>query len=299
MGIYDRDYYRDEPQGFSLDRLTGGRSIVITLIILNVAVFLLDALFARPTPVGYASSPGPASLFLGLYDEDLFKPWFWFRFVTYGFAHADARHILFNMLGLFFLGRSVESTLGSRTFLWMYLTALVSGSVLWMIGTRAVAEPQMLLGASGGVVATVVLFCFFYPHQRVLLMMVFPVPAWILGMIVIGGDLWGVLNRPPIAAGGNDIAFGVHLVGAAYAYLFYKTRWELSHLWPSGLGSISNPLRRRPKLRVHQPDTGADDALARKADEVLKKLHERGEASLTARERKILEDYSRSVKQRR
>lgn len=294
MGIYDRDYYRDEPEGFSLERLTGGRSVVVTLIIVNVAVFLLDALFATP---GY-SPTGPVSSFLGLYDENLTQPWYWFRFVTYGFAHADAQHILFNMVGLFFLGRAVEAMLGGRTFLWMYLTALVAGSVVWMIGTRAVDQPQMLLGASGGVVATVVLFCFFYPHQKVLFMMVIPMPAWVLGVMIVGGDLWGALSRPEAGAG-NDIAFGVHLVGAAYAFLFYKTRWELSKLLPSKWSSVRKPFQRKPNLRVHQPEPNVDDSLARKADEVLKKLHEQGEASLTARERKVLEDYSRSVKQRR
>ena len=45
MGIYDRPYYRDESsQGFSLG---GQRSMVVNLIIINVAIFFIDA-FTSP-----------------------------------------------------------------------------------------------------------------------------------------------------------------------------------------------------------------------------------------------------------
>ena len=42
VGIYDRDYYRQERSGFSLG---APRSAVATLILINAAVFLADALF--------------------------------------------------------------------------------------------------------------------------------------------------------------------------------------------------------------------------------------------------------------
>jgi hypothetical protein len=55
--------------------------------------------------------------------------------------------------------------------------------------------------------------------------------------------------------------------------------------------------RRRPKLKLHKaPD--ASGALEEQADAVLDKLYREGESSLTARERKILEDYSRRMKQK-
>ena len=42
LGIYDRDYYRRSQPGFSL-RMP--QSMVVTLIIINVALYLIDALF--------------------------------------------------------------------------------------------------------------------------------------------------------------------------------------------------------------------------------------------------------------
>ena len=46
MGIYDRDYYRDEPQGFNF----GNRPMVINIILVNVAIFIADAFIANTGP---------------------------------------------------------------------------------------------------------------------------------------------------------------------------------------------------------------------------------------------------------
>ena len=53
-----------------------------------------------------------------------------------------------------------------------------------------------------------------------------------------------------------------------------------------------------PRLKVHNPQEPAEDGLESRADEILEKLHRHGEASLSARERRILEEYSRKMKQK-
>lgn len=303
MGIYDRNYYRDdETPGFSLNSLGSGRSMVMILIGINVAVFIVDAIFP-----GGPGATGRLSDFLMLYERNALEPWNWWRFLTYGFAHAGPRHLIGNMIGLFFFGRTAEAAYGSRKFLWMYLTAIIAGSVIWMLATCAVGlatpnhVPGALLGASGGVVAVVILFCLKYPHQKIYLYFVLGIPAWVVGAIYVGADLLGMFG-----VGQEGVAFLVHLVGAAYAYVFLQTGWELSQILPGGLAtgdfSIPNPFKSTPKLRVHNPGASSSNKkhqqLEQKADEILEKLHREGESSLTARERKILEDYSRSIKQK-
>ena len=299
MGIYDRQYYKNESQGFSLETLTRGQSIVIILIGINVAVFILDAILgSSPSGVGRLSE------FLKVSNSDVAQPWYWFRFLTYGFAHANARHLLGNMIGLYFFGRAAEMVYGSRTFLWMYLTALLAGSVVWMAGVQFSGKNQAVLGASGGVAAVVILFCINFPNQKVYLLFLpfIGIPAWLLGVVFVGADLLGQFG----GRSSSDIAFTVHLVGAAYAWIFYKTGWEISRLWGGSVGSsggssLLNVFKRKPKLRVHRgprDEVGQHDQLAARADAILKKLHQQGEASLTNAERKILEDYSRSIKQK-
>jgi hypothetical protein len=147
-----------------------------------------------------------------------------------------------------------------------------------------------LLGASGAVTAVTLLFCIHFPHRTILLMFVLPVPAWAFGLMIIAGNLFGLTSN-------EAVAFDVHLVGAAFAICYYRFGWRLGNWIPS----VSLPtqwLKRRPKLRVHRPepaDVSSDD----EADQILDKVNRTGIQSLTRREREILEDYSRRMREKR
>lgn len=121
MGIYDREYYRDEPGGF---RIGKPGTVVGWIVVINIAVFLANELL---------KSEGTPSLNdrLGLRAENLVMPWFWWRLLTYGFCHASIGHIFGNMLGLFFLGPAIEQRYGSREFLRLYLVLVVLAGLAW------------------------------------------------------------------------------------------------------------------------------------------------------------------------
>lgn len=287
MGIYDRPYYREE-SGYSF--LTSGRSMIVNLIIVNVAVFLIDVILWRPT--------GGLSHLLAVNTDTLTHPLRWWQFLTYGFAHDpnNAFHLIGNMLGLFFLGQEVEQIYGSRLFLRMYLTALVFCSVIWAITEMALGHQGTLIGASGAVTTVVMLFALNFPRRTILFMMFIPMPAWILGVIVVLNNLWG--TQQPSQGDGPRTAYEVHLMGALFGYLFFKTRWALG----SNLVSLSG-LRAlvpwgKPKLRIHRDSSERFQGLDEEADRVLEKLHRDGEASLTSRERRVLEEYSRRMQQK-
>jgi len=55
---------------------------------------------------------------------------------------------------------------------------------------------------------------------------------------------------------------------------------------------------RRMKLKLHDPDKKLRQE-AMEADRILAKIHESGESSLTAAERRTLERYSRRQRERR
>ena len=302
MGIYDRNYYREEQDSsfLSMNRGVSGRSMVLILIGINVAVFLIDAFTQRIRP---GATIGQFCSFLALYETDAVQPWYWFRILTAAFAHGSVGHIFSNMIVLFFFGRPIETVYGAKKFLWMYLTAALGANLVWL--AVQASDGQLsgpLLGASGATTAVFLLFCIHFPHQKVHLLFFpfFGIPAWIMGVLIIGHDLAGQLGLTQVAPDGPRIAFLVHLAGAAYAYCFYRTRWTLDQILPSALNgkAITNAFRPKPNLRVHRPQS-QDRDLEKKADHVLRKLHEQGEASLSANERRILEEYSRKINQRR
>lgn len=286
MGVYDRDYYRDsqDPGGSH----TGQRTMVTNLVILNVAIFLLDWVFGgREHALTQA---------LAIRPDVLSQPWLWWKFLTYGFTHETVDHILWNMLGLWMLGREVEDVYGRKEFLWIYLSALTLGSVVWCLREYFQVGPVhqlLLVGASGAVTAIVLLFVFQFPKRTILLFMVLPVPAWVLGVIIIGGNLSGVIDTSPT----GNVAYDVHLVGAAFAAGYYYLGWNLGR-WiphPNWLRRPTFRLRRRPPLKIHDPgeSIGPRDE---EADRILAKVGREGLDGLTADERRILEDYSRRMR---
>ncbi|MBN2218318.1 MAG: rhomboid family intramembrane serine protease [Pirellulales bacterium] len=289
MGIYDRDYYRNEPAGF---QLRGPRTMIGWIILINVIVFLADGLIT-PESHGICDT-------LACRPGTLLKPWLWWQFLTYGFTHSpfsyDPWHIVFNMAGLWFLGPPVEQRYGSREFLRFYLAAIVLCGVLGSAAGLLSPSPDWrpLVGASGAVVAVVLLFIVNYPRQTLLLFFVLPVPAWLVGVLLIVMNMFG-------HAGYLDanVAYGVHLVGIGFALAYFYFGGNLGRL----TDRVSFEwLKRRHGLRVHRPDPDqrpSDERLAREVDRILQKIHEQGEASLTKKERRTLEAASREYQKHR
>ncbi len=282
MGIYDRNYYRDDlPALKPWDRY----SMVANLIILNVALLLANFIFTnRSNFISHAMELSPSHLM---------QPWNWYRFLTYGFMHGDVWHLLFNMLTLYFLGQAVENRYGKWEFLRFYLLTIVVCGVLHAVFGQllpATLSGATVIGASGGVVAVVMLFVYNFPNATLMLWGVLPVPAWAIGVLTVLANVFGTQRF---------VAYDVHLLGIAIATIYY-----FGNLNFDGLGrisqSFSNVLKRKPKLRIHKDE---DDVPAsrdeQEADRLLDKIYREGQGSLTVKEQKFLEQYSRRVREKR
>lgn len=281
MGIYDREYYREDDQG-----PFGARSATVTLVLVNVAFFVAnlilgDHVFGR-------------SLFgwMKLDPDLLTHPWQVYQLVTYGFAHEpnDLRHIVFNMLFLWFAGRDVEGIYGRQEFYRIYLTAVVIAGLAFVLLAAVTGEQAPVLGASGAVMAVLALYVMHYPRRTILFMFFLPLPAWVVGVFYLAMEVLGFMNP------NDNTAHIAHLAGAAFGILYYRQRWNLGRIFPSPqrLGRL---LKQRPRLRVHDPELDEQD-LSRRVDEILAKISRTGESSLTRQERRTLEEASRRYQRR-
>lgn len=280
MGIHDREYYQDEPPGLRLDLRQ--QSIITILIVVNIGVFLAN-LFTTSL-----DNPHWLMRSLATHPSYLTQPLQWWHFLSSGFAHdpTNGWHLLFNMAGLFFLGRDVEARMGRREFLAFYLVVLVLSAVISAVRYQLLVPPAQWRGgwgASGAVVAVVILYAFYFPKRQLLVMFVLPMPAWAVAVMFVLLDMFGI---GPV----ENVAHDVHLAGAALGAAYYLSGVRLTNWWPKRVG------KRKPKLRVLRADNDAD--LEREGDRLLEKVHREGEESLTARERKVLEKYSRLMRQR-
>jgi membrane associated rhomboid family serine protease len=312
MGFEDRQYYQSQESynPFSLDR----NSIVAILIMINVAIFLVDSFTSKvalPTEVQkkleavkdpnereaierqLGSRMQTLAYHLGIRYE---HPWFIWNYLTYGFAHSSLStetsfwHLLGNMLMLFFLGRAVEEALGRQEFLKFYLIAIVAcGIGFTLIRFALGSEFNCLVGASGGTSAVAALFIFMFPQVTLYLFGVLPMPAWVLGLILLVQNLIVALNP------NSNTAWEAHLVGFAFGAAYFFGKWDFSKLPSVKLSKLG---KARPKLRIHDPDQGFSELQA-EADLILKKINELGEDSLTRRERNTLTSYSQQLRDRR
>ena len=304
MGYSDRDYYREESSQDSMG--IPGQSVVVRLRVVNVVVFLADWITASGNDHWLFNS-------LAVHGDTVARPLYWYQFLTAGFIHSNQGlwHILGNMFGLYVFGKAIEERLGWKEFLRIYLLAIVLGNVVWglrqyfVVGTfgeAAAQEYAITFGASAGVTALTLLFCLYYPRATILLFFVIPTPAWLVGILIIVGDLSGVMSQDKeaslIHAGLDNYA-----VGCLFTLAYWYFGWNFARLpgtrglakMGRSFGSLFTP---RPQMRVHDPERDYED-LEEEADRLLAKVSQKGESSLTPKERKTLEEYSRWMRQKR
>ncbi|MDX1628824.1 MAG: rhomboid family intramembrane serine protease, partial [Fulvivirga sp.] len=92
--------------------------VVKNLLIINVVVFILQSLYSGFTEI----------VSLWKVGSENFAP---YQFFTYMFAHGGFGHILFNMLGLVFLGPLLEQFWGPKRFITFYLITGIGAGLIY------------------------------------------------------------------------------------------------------------------------------------------------------------------------
>ncbi len=182
MGIQDRQYYRDDPRnpyGAGISGPAAGSavgsmrlwSVTTWLIVINVAVFVIDALLYRAGIVyvlgavfnegGVVDAIVSFERYEALAATGRMQGWtamgpiqsacyfsftkavgsfagvvdinlqLW-RWISFQFIHANLGHIIGNMLGLYFFGPLIEQRLGRRRFLAFYLLCGIAGPIVYL-----------------------------------------------------------------------------------------------------------------------------------------------------------------------
>lgn len=277
MGLYDRDYTREGFQDrfgnapqmrMTIPRLT---TVVKRLLAINFLVYFLQILGGDEILVSWFSV-FPVSWLVNL------QLW---RLVTYQFLHGGLMHIVFNMLGLFFLGPVLENHWGSRRFLIFYLGCGVAGGLLYVllasVGFLMVAP---MIGASGAVLGMLAACAILFPHFIVFIV-VFPVPIRVAAIILIFIASATILSRG-WNAGGEAAHLGGMAAGAIYVF-------SQSRRTSFALKLRSGRLERK---------AASQRRLQAELDRILQKVHESGIQSLTSKEKRTLKKITKSQQMR-
>ncbi|KAJ6795389.1 RHOMBOID-like protein 12, mitochondrial [Iris pallida] len=155
--------------------------------------------------------------------------------LTSAFSHADFSHLATNMIGLYFCGATIGRLFGPEFLLKLYIAGALGGSIFFLLhkafiapssqGTFALDYSRVTgLGASGAVNAIMLLNIFLFPKEIFYVNLIIPVPAVLLGALIIGSDLWRIKK------GDGEISGSAHLGGAAIAAIAWvalKKGWIL------------------------------------------------------------------------
>jgi membrane associated rhomboid family serine protease len=257
---------------------------VRNLIILNVGVYLLGG--ALPPEIAGRLAFTPSQI--------LREPW---TIVTYMFVHGGFGHVFWNMLSLFFFGPPLEQRWGSGDFLKYYFICGMGGAALsFLVGYNA-----SIIGASGAVYGVMLAFAMNWPDAPIYIMGVLPIKAkYFVGVLAMMSFFSTFSPRS-----GDGIAHAAHLGGVVAGLVYLRINR------PGGpFTGIKRALNRR-RLRVVQPDEsrtavrtsamprrrgGEEDKLLDELDRVLEKISTQGMSSLTAQERKLLDEVSRKYR---
>ncbi len=264
--------------------------VVKRLMIANVVVFLLTLVMNQAVGPQFMIdwfAFQPTRIFL--------RPWGVF---TYMFIHGGFWHIAMNMLVLFFFGPPLEAAWGGREFFRYYVICGLGGVAL-----SYVFLPTAIIGASAAIYGLMLAFALSWPDSPIYIWGIFPIKAkWLVGFLFLL-TLFNALSAP-----GAGIAYFAHLGGFLTGFLYLKSDWHGAR----GFERLKKAVRTHPRLAIvphhakrqerqssvkHEvPETRTQKeevALYDAVDQVLDKISEHGIGSLTAAERKLLDDVSR------
>ena len=253
------------------------RIVLLSLIGLNAAAFIVQLVLTswnQPLVLEY----------LGLSDRGINDAYAW-QFFTAPLLHNNIWHFAADMLALYFIGRDVEAIIGQRQFLFLYLFGAFSGELghLFLMPSNCV-----LFAASGGVAAIFVAYATILPELEMTALLLFMVPVRLkmrrLAQIALVGAVALLLFDRSGAVGHS--AF----VGGAIAGWFY------AHLLGFGRTSLLQRILRQRRLEAARLQSiSADQFVAEEIDPLLEKISCRGLASLSRRERRLLEQARKKM----
>lgn len=258
-----------------------------TIIAINAVIFIIQ-LVVGPNinsliigTLGFSPDPSIA----------ITQPW---RIITYGFLHGDFMHFLFNMLWLWWMGRAVEDTIGPRSFLTIYFSALVAGA-LFHFSSAFIFDYSLVIGASAAVNGIMVAFAVLFPRTPIMLFLLPPIEARYLVAGLVAIDIL-LLNS------GSSVAHFAHIGGASVGYLLTKVHQNGTDLskviryFEYLFGRLKPSPSSKPKnknMHIVKDVEIVEEVDQTELDEILEKISKNGYDALTKEEKQKLFELSK------
>jgi membrane associated rhomboid family serine protease len=282
------------------------------LIGLNVLIYFLQLTVVPPEAMWGA---------LGFELRDLDS---WWTVFTYMFVHGGFWHLALNMYMLWIFGPRLEHSWTPGRFTMFYLWCGLGGWLFHLLFARNAP----IIGASAATLGVMLAYAMRWPDDEVLAFWIVPMKVKWLVALLVGINL--INGAASLTAPGSGVAYFAHLGGLAFAWLWMRTpsaqsldrlRQRVSQV-PDIPDETPRAIPRslpRSRERTNEVDevvakskaivakrpapptvaTNAPrDERSAKLDMVLDKISQKGLASLTHDERRLLEEMSKELRKK-
>jgi len=148
------------------------RGAVRQIILASTAIYIFILL-----AISFAPAVGQAVLEIGILDPAHVRSGALWQLVTYAFMYVDPLQFVLSLLGVYFLGWSVEERIGYGPFYGLFFGSIILSA---LAGFMLSFVPHLALGAAmgSGAAANAILMVF-YMFNRGAPIMLFPIPIQI------------------------------------------------------------------------------------------------------------------------
>jgi membrane associated rhomboid family serine protease len=287
--LQDRPYMRDNYERRQTSVITWLISLIVAIYVIQMALTrFLGARFGLDETLGLST--------FGLRSGHLWT------LLTYGFLHdtGNLLQVLSYLIVIYFVGRELLPLLGTRRFAGFYAASLITGGLFWSaVHWRG---PEVLLGASAAASALVILYACFFPNREITLLLFFIVPVnvrpKIVAYVLIAVDLCGLVFYEIMGSASpfGGAAHSAHLGGMAAGWIYFRYVHDMT--WTFGAKQASIELPRWVKQQgsaksappAYSVNVGDHSHLRAEVDRILDKINSDGFGSLSAAEKKVLDE---------
>lgn len=141
------------------------------------------------------------------------------KFVTNIFSHhpVNVLHVLFNMVGVWYLGVALEREIGWEKYLMFMVVCGVIANASWLLFNPT----GWLVGLSGAVYGLFGAIIALNPMNEIVVFKSFKLRAYVLGLMIIAYEVVSILLRLSMS-----VANSVHIVGIILGFLLIRYLWK-------------------------------------------------------------------------
>ena len=253
-------------------------SIFEKIILYNVLIFLSSFFFKSYLLDFFQLNSNFQTLII--------NPW---TLVTYSFIHIGFLDIVFNMLILFYVSRSLVDLFNNTLPLKIYFYGIITGGIFFILFSSILGIDSIgfnLIGASAGVRALLIFLCVYMPNKQVKIAF-WNIELRYIAYFILIVDVLG-------AFGTNSGGYISHIGGDLLGLYFYSNLYSNSKTSFFNWESIKSYFFKKSSMKYYKNKNSKksklknDASTQKRIDIILEKISKSGYENLTKDEKEFL-----------